>query len=399
MSFVQPAPIAASSTTRALRTDEAEGNCHLARVTDCVVYGVILLLAVLQWTMALRPGDFIGDDAAHYEIARSLLDNHFYGFNSTRETNFPPAFQLFLALLIKIPGSTHSTFIRFMPAFTALAFLACYELLRRLSNRTVAAIACLLPASNVVTFRAATHWVATDLPYFCFSMLALLIAVMLDRSPRKQPWRLSGLLTITVLTALMTRTAAMALLTGAIAWLAATFVFDRHAAAQRLRKLTPALLVGIMAMAVWMDREPRRSDWPLPGYPQSYLAQLGVKEGNYPERGTASLADYWSRVYNNLDARLDLLLDLTAHLDTRYPLYSPLEFEVLFAVSTGWLACVKNRGGSLADWYFASTEGVSCFGTPTTRMTPCRTACWLPGARSRASIPGGRSGHGSCGSC
>src|SRR5437667_50653 len=79
-----------------------------------------------------------------------------------------------------------------------------------------------------------------------------------------------------------------------------TSLRDRRLARTRLLKYLPVLLVGIAVQGAWMHRKPAPSEWSLPGYPGSYLQQLKLKRGNYPELGMAKWSDIPDRVTTNL---------------------------------------------------------------------------------------------------
>jgi len=89
----------------------------------------------------------------------------------------------------------------------------------------------------------------------------------------------------------------------------------------------------------------------LPGYPQSYMEQLKVKDGQYPELGMASLSDIPSRVGRNMVSRTAGFGRLLArrHISPFWP--SPAIAGALILVALG-LATSFRKGGQLHDWYF-----------------------------------------------
>ena len=48
-------------------------------------------------------------------------------------------------------------------------------------------------------------------------------------------------------------------------------------------------------------------EWPVAGFPHSYVAQLKLKEGNYPELGFATPKDVAVRILKNAYERANLL--------------------------------------------------------------------------------------------
>src|SRR5260370_18928763 len=59
-----------------------------------------------------------------------------------------------------------------------------------------------------------------------------------------------------------------------------------------------------------MHRGSNPPDWPLPGYPGSYLSQLKLKVGNYPELGFASTSDLLFVVETNVRQHTSTLTQL-----------------------------------------------------------------------------------------
>src|SRR5215813_5158367 len=97
---------------------------------DVVVYGLILGLGVLQFSLYQRSDDFFGGDTVYFELARSIVERGSYGFNFKSETMFPPGFPAILALICITVGCSYAVLIRSMAVFTALGFIVSYELLR-----------------------------------------------------------------------------------------------------------------------------------------------------------------------------------------------------------------------------------------------------------------------------
>jgi len=95
-------------------------------------------------------------------------------------------------------------------------------------------------------------------------------------------------------------------------------------------------------------------EWPLDGYPGSYLSQVFLKSGNHPELGHAALSDYLVRFGTNLEAYMDVFVGLfTSHwVDVTWSAFIPGAI-VLLAV-LGLLDSIFRRGSSICDWYFLS---------------------------------------------
>ena len=129
---------------------------------------------------------------------------------------------------------------------------------------------------------------------------------------------------LALVASLSIRSAGIALVVGLAAWLAASWLTDRPRAVRRLKLCLPLLAVAILAQATWMSWVAIHEviEWPIGGYPRSYIAQLGVKSGNHPELGAASLADIPSRVAKNLAEHVAGFTTLPTRLEYINPIWS-----------------------------------------------------------------------------
>jgi hypothetical protein len=101
-------------------------------------------------------------------------------------------------------------------------------------------------------------------------------------------------------------------------------------------------------------------EWPmLEGYPRSYFAQLRVKNGNYPELGTASLSDIPSRVAQNLNDHAATVVKLLTRKEFINPAwYSPLVLSPVLLALIGLTWSIWRTGGGFPEWYFVSYEAM-----------------------------------------
>ena len=323
--------------------------------TDIVVVAVIIALGAMQVCLVRRGDAFLGGDTTYVELAESIVKSGPYGFDNTPETLLPPGLPSFLALLCVSVGCGHATDTRAMAIFATLGFLFSYALIRRLGGRAVAAAACLIPMSSPEIFSLTTNEVMSDAPYFAALSLALWLAVDLDdpRSARSPAIR-SGLLAATVAIGLLLRSAAIAMLVGAAAWLGATWWMDRGSTRRRLLALAPALLLGASIQGAWMvwAGSHEVSEWPLGGYPNSYLSQVLIVSGNQPELGQASLGDLARRVDQNLLAYTAAGVQVLTRHWILPDWGSPAISAPLFLLLVGLGGSLIRRGGALHDWVF-----------------------------------------------
>jgi hypothetical protein len=151
-------------------------------------------------------------------------------------------------------------------------------------------------------------------------------------------------------------TGTIALLGALVAVVAFTAFQDRHIARSRLLKLLPVLLVGIMVVGLWMHRKPAPLEWSLPGYPASYLNQLKVKNGNYPELGMARWSDIPGRIESNVLEETDHLVTMVLRHGVNQTKLAVVVVPFLL-ILFGWLFSVWKSGGTdLVAWYFAGYQ-------------------------------------------
>jgi hypothetical protein len=221
-----------------------------------------------------------------------------------------------------------------------------------------------LLASSPAFFRFSSTLVFSDMPYFLASMAALLVAEKLDRaSTTCRQTSLFWLAAILISASLLIRTSGVALVIGMVAWIAATFWTSRARGITRLKRFSGLVVCGLFVQLAWSTwTGPRQvEEWPIGGYPKPYLAQLTVKNGNEPERGSASLADIPSRIVGNLTERAAALDYLTtgAYPSGRFfHWFLPWVFGPIALVVIGLARSIRRFGGTLAAWYFIVHEAI-----------------------------------------
>jgi hypothetical protein len=333
-------------------------------VADIVVFGLIVGLGVMQFFYSERASDFLHDDCFYGDAARSVVEHGVYGINGYPETNMPPGLSGMFAFFCIAGGCSHAVFLRTMAVFATLGFLASYELLRRQSPRGVAAAICLLLSSSPIHFETVTNWVEACYPYFLTSIGALLVARKFDKAANLTSRIIWGaVLTALVVASLMLASVAIALLGAIVASVCVRFFRDRRLGFTRLRNYLAVLLVGIIVQAAWMHREHVDAsagisslEWPVPGFPQSYLSQLKVKSGNYPDLGMATPKDIPVRIYKNAYERSNLLSRMLLHRPINVAWISIVTIAALILIVLGWSYSIWPKGGGLQEWYFAGHE-------------------------------------------
>ena len=334
------------------------------RQIDFFVFALIIGFGVLQFFYVGRARDFPGDEVFFADSGRSLVEHGFYGINGYAETNMPPGLPAILGFLGDTVGYSRAVFLHVMVVSATLGLLVSYELLRRQTSRAVAAAICLLFISSRVHFDLVTQEVWPSYPYFVATMAALLVARKLEEAKSlvsRIAW--GAALTLLVAASLLLATAAIALLGAIVASIGITFCRNRRLGFARLRIYLAVLLVGIAVEGLWMQRDRvsasagiAAAEWPVPGFPQSYLSQLKVKSGNYPELGMATPGDVVVRVVKNASAQANLLSRILLRRLPQLAWMSIFVAGPVFLIVLGWCHSVWRTGGGVQDWYFAGYE-------------------------------------------
>jgi hypothetical protein len=193
------------------------------------------------------------------------------------------------------------------------------------------------------------------MPYLLVSTLALLLAFKLDTTEAEGAsivW-MAGLLGVAIAFALLIRSVGIALLMGLGAWIITSLLVFPEIGRRRLRRFFFPLLLGAAAQlgwSVWAQRH-QILEWQLPGYPQSYMSQLKVKNGQYPELGMAHLRDVPTRIEQNIVTRTIGFVQLLTRRYISAFWSSPAIFGVVVLITIGLIASFR-QGGQLHDWYF-----------------------------------------------
>lgn len=268
---------------------------------DLAVYVLILVLCALPFFLIERSPDFVNSDVHYVDLADSLLRSRSYSANFTHEGLVPPGLPLILASTCATLGCTHDIFTRTMPVFLALGLLLSYEVLRRQRGRLIATVSCLILASSPSIFPWVTSRLWPIFPYFCVSMMILLLIPKLEASQWPARTLLLGVaLCLLLLAALTLESIGLALVAAILAWLAFSLLLKPASARLLLKRFLPIALVALAAEGLWMQQGGNVKEWPLPGFPGGYLSQLKLKDGNYPESGYATPRDVLLRIEKNL---------------------------------------------------------------------------------------------------
>lgn len=326
---------------------------------DFIVLAIILLMGAIQFVYYPHASDFL-NDPGYPDLAQSILEHGTYDFDSLPETTLPPGLPLILALAGRFFGLGPAVEFHVLALFTTLSMITAYFLLRRLEGRGVAAAGCLLLGAAPSFFGFNTALIFPEMPYFFASMLALLLAVNVDHAPKNRSlvaWELA--LSLVIAAAILIRSIGVALLAGICAWTVLSLVTDPQCGRRRLRRFLLPLAIGAATQAGWSIWAGRHQvlEWSLPGYPESYVAQLKVKNGQYPELGYTSLSDIPTRIEKNVTERATVLCGLLTRRHVSMFWASPAVAGVVGLILLGVAWSICNSSG-LQDWYYLAYEGI-----------------------------------------
>ncbi len=169
-------------------------------------------------------------------------------------------------------------------------------------------------------------------------------------------------MTALISASLMFASAGIAFLGAIVASIIVIFFRDSVLGIARLRKYLAVLLVGIAVQGLWMHQPVEASagisaeEWPLPGFPHSYLSQLKVKDGRYPELGMATPSDIPVRILRNAYEHANFLCQMLLQRWIYIAWMSIATVGMLLLVALGWCYSVWLSRGGLQEWYFAGYE-------------------------------------------
>ena len=339
------------------RNREKVASCSSLVRADLIFFMLVVVFGGSAVLLHPQTADFGGEHVFYADAAQSLLDHGFYGVEGHPETTQPPGLAGILAVLFSMFGYSYAVCVGAMAVFEALGFLVAYEFLRRRVPRLVAAIICILLLSSPLYFSWTTRMVYPCSAYFLTTMVALLSGEEYDKAATTRSRITWGtVLTAAVAASLLIATGTIALLGAMAAVVVSTALKDRGLARTRLLKLLPVFLVGIAVQGLWMHRKPAPLEWPLPGYPGSYLEQLKLKSGNHPELGMAKWSDIPARVTTNLMIESEILVELALIPWGNRTKIAVVILPILL-IAIGWTYSIWKTGGmELVDWYFAGYE-------------------------------------------
>jgi len=355
-------PSRLTSAARRTRAWLVPGDCLPGAFAagDALALAMLAVVGVLLYVSCQRASDYYQTDSIYFDLAKTILEKHKYEFNFAPMALYPPGFPVLLALINLLAGGDRLTLLHSITVLLILGFAMAYWLLRRVEGRAVAAACCLLVATSPLVFSFVTRFVESEEGFFCASFAALLLADKLsEANHRNRLWRQLGF-GFALIAAVMIRTAGVALLLALLAWITVPALRHRELARARAKLFLWPLLAALLVQAAWMAWAGRHQnpEWPLRGFPGSYVSQLSLKQGEYPELGVVGPADIPARIMRNLVDRAALATELLLGWWVNPVWYSPLVLIPLLLITCGVMASLRAACGRLHDWYFLAYEAL-----------------------------------------
>ena len=325
---------------------------------EILVYTFSVGVGLFHFFSNMRIESYAPDSSYYIGLADAILEKGSYEFNFAPHIVYPPGLPLTLAFIALGFGSSYIVFVRAMAVIGMFGLLASYALLRSIEGRNFATAACLILGSSGFYFYTATQLVGSDVPYFFTSTLTLLFAIKLQTARlRRQRWGFSVGLVIFLIFSLLLRSVAVALVAGTGAWLISNFVCGRRDAALQVRLFTPALLMGVLVLTIWMVwvEQSKQKAIDFRGEGATYVDQFWAKDPHNPELGAASISDLFARPAKNIVIQGAHLSEIITRSPWIQPLwYSPVVLAIVGLTALGYGASFRGGGGGIAEWYFAA---------------------------------------------
>jgi hypothetical protein len=319
------------------------------------VSALLVALAIAE-TVAYQRIQTLEPDSSYYlGLSEALLSTHQYVFNDTPHTLYPPGFPLMIAACKVLFGDSYRSTLLLMPAMGLVGMMGAFALLGRMQGLVVASVITVVVALSPATFSHSTRLIASDVPYFALSMLALLLIDYLSGAHGWRAAAASALLIPVLALATLVRSAGISLFVATLLYSAVMWWQKQRFIAFRL---LPALLLCLTANLLWHAWTSGHAADSKQDAFNSYSYQLRMKDFHEPDAGTASMKDYSARLVTNLPYLGSGIAQFALSdiwVDARWS--SPVVMIPLVLLFFGWLHSMIFRP-SIADYYSVLYIGI-----------------------------------------
>lgn len=333
------------------------------RALQIIVVSSILALCVVQIVTYARAERFGADSSVYIQLAQNLVTDGRYEFNHRPHTLYPPGLPATLALYSAVGVSgDYASYVRLMPVFAAVGFLAWFFVLARQVGTTIAAVATLVTATSPALYVLVTRSVISDTLFLAVTGLLALSLAKLDAAKHRRASR--GLLAAVLLlvpAAVLVRSAGLSVVAGLFAWAAFETLRHRSPRIERVRAIAAtSAALGLASFLAWSAWSKRNAAPEYPGqHMASYVSQLLTKDPHRPELGRVTPTDVAMRLPTNAVIH-------AAHLGTLIfggtwvaPLwYSPVVIGIVLLLSIGLYGAIGAWPHAFLAWYLTAYFGI-----------------------------------------
>jgi hypothetical protein len=267
-----------------------------------------------------------GDNAAYIALARSLLERHaylsLYDPATPPHTQYPPLFPAVLALAMATGFGAWVQLKWLIALFSATATAFTFLWIRRRGRPVLAVgVALLLALSPSVLDQS--HWVLSDVPFWCLTALALWGFERLSPAIRPR----FAIAALAAIAAYFTRSAGLPLMLAVLAWLALR---------RRWNQLIIVAAVLLPLALLWYLRARNQGGI-------DYVGQFWYVDPYAPELGRIDVAGFFGRMTENAGNYVRVHLPILL-IGASPPAALAASIAVLLLATLGWARRITRPG-------------------------------------------------------
>ncbi|MEO6708266.1 MAG: hypothetical protein ABI054_07045 [Planctomycetota bacterium] len=314
----------------------------------------ILLGAGLLYASTARRTYFYDSDASTYlELARSLASGAGYVFDGEAHTKFPPGLPLLLVPFVQAHDGDFQLLYRCIAGISVAALIAAWWWFRERGER-LAALFVALCSGSAAWYEFSTGASLSEAP---FALVLLVLFAGAERAVRrgKVGWMEACLGGALVLSAMLLRSAGLALLAGTLAtwvqlrWRGSELTLGVKARVRGLLVALPGLL-GLGLWILWCSRSPEGLHAGDQGHESSYLSLWALADPHHPDLGAVTVGGLIGRALSKIVLEGRHVSEALTNLRWISPHgLSPVLVLAIAACAVGWRVELRRRN-PIAAW-------------------------------------------------
>jgi hypothetical protein len=320
---------------------------------------ILFALGMLYPITAQIVYTYSADSAEYMGLAASLAAGDGYRFNERLGSRFPPGFPVLLAPVTWLADGNFVALSRYAAIFGILGLLVTLAYFR-LRREPLGPAFCLMLATSVSYYDAATGGPMSDVPYLAlsFGFLAWMENARRPDAAQSSPAGLAWGALLLVF-ALACRFIGAALLAGlGLALLHELSRGPRRAIDKRAMLHTAVpLAIGALFVAGWWISGYRETSFSSAAQ-HPYLRQFLSNDPHLGDSGRATVAAVLLRILGNVPIQLAHASEILTNLPWLQPAwFSPFILAAAALLLIGWREELR-RSNPLAGWYFIAYMGI-----------------------------------------